>query len=72
MIFQGLGVDEGVVDVSSRELLHVLETIVHCILKCRKGVKQSEWQDLVRKSATLGPERCAIDVFGKYPNLMKA
>ena len=72
MIFQGLGVDQDVVDVSSRKLSHILENIVHGFLKCRRGIPQSGWHDLVRKSAVLCPERCAFDVFGKYPNLMKA
>ena len=72
MIIQGLGVDQDVVDVSSRELPHGLENIVHCLLKCRRGVVQSEGHDLVRKCAVLGPERCAFELFGKYPNPMKA
>ena len=61
-----------IVDVSSRELAHVLENIVHGLLESWRGVAQSEGHDLVRKSAVLGPERCAFYVFGKYPNLMKA
>ena len=56
--------------VSYRELSHVLENIVHDLLKCRRGIAQSEKHDLVRKSAALGSERCAFDVFGKYPNQM--
>ena len=71
MIFQGLGVDHDVVDVSSSELSHVLENIVHGLQKYRSGIAQSEWHDLVRKSAVLGPERCAFDLFGKSQNLMK-
>ena len=72
MVFQGLGVYKDVVDVSSSELSHVLENKVYGFLKCRRGIAQPEWHDLVRKCAILGPERGAFDVFGKYPNLMKA
>ena len=72
MIFEGLGVDQDVVDVISLELSHVLENIVYGFLKCCRCISQSEWHNLVRKSAVLGPERCGFDVFVKYPNLMKA
>ena len=72
MILQGLGVDQDVVDVNARELPHVLDKIVHCLLKCRSGIAQSKGHDLVRKCAVLCPERCAFDVFEKYPNRMKA
>ena len=72
MILQGLGVDKDVVDVSSCELAHVLENIVHGLLKCRSGIAQSERHYLVRRSAVLGPEGFAFDVFGKYQNLMNA
>ena len=58
--------------VSYRELSHVLENIVHGLLKCHRGIAQSEGHDLVRKSTVLGQERCAFDVFVKYPNPMKA
>ena len=72
MTFQGLGVDQDVVDVSSCKLSHVLENIVIGLLECRSGITQSEGHDLLRKSGVFGPERCAFDVFGKYQNLMKA
>ena len=72
MVFQGLGVDQNVVDVCLRELAHVLENVVHGLLKCRSGVAQYERLDLVRKCAVLCTERCAFAMFGKYTNLMKA
>ena len=72
MIFQGLGADQDVVDVISCQLAHVQENIVHGLLKCCSGVVQSERHNLLRESTVLGTERCAFDVFWKYPNLMKA
>ena len=66
MIFQGLGVNNDVVNVSSSELRRVLENIVHVLLECRSGIAQSEWHYLVGKSDVLCPERSAFNAFWKY------